>query len=92
MGTFADVTHLSTTTHSATPGAGPDRSIAFQRISLATADLTRDSVRSLIGTQGGMISGGGDTFSSIIFPFRDGNRSARASREMARSLGVGTAR
>jgi hypothetical protein len=51
-----------------------------------TAGLTRSQVSMLIGRHGGMIAGRPGQSASLLFPFDDGNRAARASREIAQTL------
>lgn len=51
--------------------------------------LDRARVARTIGAHGGMIAGkGGDSATTLTFPFKDGNRAGRASFDLARALGV----
>ena len=64
---------------------------AFERLSDATRKLDRSRSGEIVGPHGGMI-GGAPGSSSLTFPFRDADRAARASRELARALEIGVAR
>ncbi len=84
MGTYARPLHI------APPFAHPpgeselNRLHAFKNISESTTHLDRASLATLLGSQGGMATGKPDAPVIIHFPFRDGNRAARASRAIAR--------
>jgi hypothetical protein len=64
----------------------PDRSRLLEHMVRLTAGLTRSQVSMLIGRHGGMIAGRPGQTASLLFPFDDGNRAARASREIAQTL------
>lgn len=91
MGTFAEVPHLKSSLLAADAGAF-DRSLAFGSIVEATKTLDKARVLALLAPNGGMVAGAGSDIHDVTFPFHDSNRAARASREMARGLGIGTDR
>lgn len=70
-------------------GGEPDRGYAFSAIREATRPLDQRAVAALLGNSGGMITGAGSGASVITFPFTDGNRASRASREVARTVHLG---
>jgi hypothetical protein len=64
----------------------------LEQLEELTEGLTRTQVSMLIGGHGGMIAGRPGRGASLLFPFDDGNRAARASRELAETLGRRAAR
>ncbi len=93
MGAFADAPQLRATL--LTPpdaGDGLDTAYAFDQLVAATKGLERGRISTVIGKHGGMIAGKPDASSSITFPFKDGNRAGRASRDIALELGIGVER
>jgi hypothetical protein len=58
---------------------------ALDRLGQAFEPFDRPRVGKLVGTHGGMIAGRAEGPGSITFPFRDGNRAARASLELVRA-------
>jgi hypothetical protein len=91
MGTFAEVPHLKPSVL-ASDGGAFDHLLAFGSIVESTKTLDKARVLSLLAPNGGMIAGTSSDIHAITFPFHDSNRAARASREMARGLGIGTDR
>ncbi len=84
MGTYARPLHIAPP-FAHPPGEGElNRLHAFKNISEGTTHLDRASLATLLGSQGGMATGKPDAPVIIHFPFRDGNRAARASRAIAR--------
>lgn len=69
-----------------------ERDAVLARIASATKAASKSEVATWVGTQGGMISAPADGPTRITFPYRDSNRASRASREIARQLGIGVAR
>ncbi len=88
MGAFADPPQLRAAVLAADAGADP----ILDRVEQAGAELTKARVAKLIGSDGGMIAGRPDGPHTLTFPFKDGNRAARASLELARELNVGVVR
>jgi len=88
LGTYAEPPHLSSPFLRPVGGSEIDRSIALQNIKRAAARLDRPLLASVLGRQGGMVMGKAGSGVTITFPFRDGNRAARASRQLARVLGL----
>lgn len=66
-----------------------DRVQLLAMVAQATKRLTKRRVATLIGDHAGMIAGREEGPTTITFPFRDGNRAARASLALARSVGIG---
>lgn len=64
------------------------RTRAFELIGKATTQLDRAATATLIGHELGMISGRAGRPSRLTYPFRDANRAARSSVEVARALGL----
>jgi hypothetical protein len=60
----------------------------FSRIQGAALRLKRPEVAKLVGHAGGMIAGPQQGPSTLTFPFKDGNRSSRASRRLAFELSL----
>lgn len=89
LGTFADPPHL------ADPYLRPigqpeiDRALAFASITRVASALDRPLVASLIGREGGMVMGKPGEAVTLTFPFEDGNRASRLSREIARLTEIG---
>jgi hypothetical protein len=87
MGTYADVPHVQRALLEPDGGAGLDRGFAFEQLVSATRRLDRSRLGVILSPHGGMIGGGpGSTF--LTFPFRDADRAARASRDLARALDI----
>lgn len=55
----------------------------------APVGITRDAVTRWVAPAGGMVSGTNKTVSTIMFPFRDASRAARAAHLVAQQLGTG---
>ncbi|HVW26505.1 MAG TPA: hypothetical protein VHC69_14150 [Polyangiaceae bacterium] len=73
----------------APPGAtGRDLGYAFQNVSNATSALKKTRVMTMLGPELGMIAGLDGQVSTVTFPFRDANRSSRATHAIARELGI----
>ncbi|MCA9597419.1 MAG: hypothetical protein KC776_29095 [Myxococcales bacterium] len=89
MGAFADPPQLRAALIRHDGVVSPEASGTLGQLEDAAKDLTKPRVAKLIGSDGGMIGGHPDGPHAITFPFKDGNRAARASRELARELGVG---
>ncbi len=66
-----------------------DPAFAFRNVENATSALKKVRIMTMLGAEGGMIAGLDGQSSTITFPFRDSNRASRASREIARDLGIG---
>jgi hypothetical protein len=89
MGTYAGVSHVkSAVLHPTDAGAGFDRAFALAEIAKAAEPLDRSRVLDLIGKHGGMIAGRAESSMTISFPFKEGNRAARTSLDIARSLNL----
>lgn len=71
---------------------GLDAAFAFQNVARAAAPATRARVAAMIGAEAGMMVGAEGKPTTLSFPFRDSNRAARASRVIARELGIGDER
>jgi len=65
-----------------------DRGLAFRNVASAASPLKKARIMTLLGAENGAISGKDDQLSTVTFPFRDANRASRASREIARQLGI----
>lgn len=91
MGTYARALHVRNSVLRPAGGA-IDRGHAFRRIASATAPLDKERVRTMLAPYGGMIAGSDEGPFAIRFPFRDANRASRASRGLARELGIGVHR
>jgi hypothetical protein len=90
MGTHADVPHVKRALLEPEAGASLDRGFAFERLEDATRRLDRSRLGVILSPNGGMI-GGSPGSSFLTFPFRDADRAARASRDLARALGIAAA-
>lgn len=86
LGAYADPPHIASPFYREVGSRDFDHSLAFDSISHATEKLDRPFLASVLGRQGGHIMGSTSGASLITFPFKDGNRAARASRELARLL------
>jgi len=91
MGTGNDSPHLAPSVLLGDAGVF-ERDAVLVRIAAASQGASKSQVATWVGAQGGMISAPSDGDVHITFPFRDSNRAARASREIARQLGIGVAR
>lgn len=67
-------------------GDSGDRSRLLGTLAEAAARLPRAEVSMLVGRHGGMIAGRPGQSAMLLFPFDDGNRAARASREIVGAL------
>jgi hypothetical protein len=75
------------------PGAGSvDRAFAFKNVSAATEGVNKTRAVTLVSPELGALSGTDGQLSTLTFPFRDSNRASRASRGVARALGIGDGR
>jgi serine/threonine-protein kinase len=92
MGAFADPPQLRATLLAADGGSDPSQSGVLDQLGTAGAELTKARIAKLIGSDGGMIAGRPDGPHTLTFPFKDGNRAARASLALARELDVGVTR
>jgi|RhiMethySRZTD1v2_1073278.scaffolds.fasta_scaffold11777_7 hypothetical protein len=88
MGTYADVPHLAPALLGPDGGAVLDRAFAFERIGGATQGLDRGRLAVALSPHGGMIKGSTQGPFELTFPFRDADRAARASRDLARALKI----
>jgi len=84
LGTYAEPPHLSPPFLHAVGGTELDRSVALNNIEHVAGNIDRALLASVLGRQGGMVVGKKNEGVTIAFPFRDGNRAARASRDLAR--------
>ncbi len=84
MGTYADPPHLAATHMSPLGESEMDRGLAFDSISQVTQAIDRPLLATLVGRQGGMVMGDQKHLTTVTFPFADGNRASRLSREIAR--------
>lgn len=66
-----------------------DRVFAFRNIRAATHDLDRPALASTLGTNQGMAMGKSGESVLITFQFQDGSSASRASRKLARLVGIG---
>jgi serine/threonine-protein kinase len=89
LGTYAEPPHLVEAFLHGPTATEIDRSIAFGNIRAAESKLSQRDVASLVGRSGGMISGPANGPFVITFPFTDGNRGSRASRDLARATSIG---
>lgn len=89
MGVFGDVPDVRRSVLSPNGDGADDLGFAFANIARATAPLKKNRVMSMVGAEGGMISGLDDQPSTLSFPPRDPNRASRASHAIARDLGIG---
>jgi hypothetical protein len=87
MGTYADVPHVGRALLEPDGSSELNRGYAFEQLANASRTLDRSRLGVILSPHGGMI--GGSTGSSYLtFPFRDADRAARASRDLARTLGI----
>jgi hypothetical protein len=84
MGTFASPPHLSPAYYQRLGEHGMDHGYAYESISRVTGLIDRKLLAGLVGRQGGMVMGRPGELTTITFPFDDGNRASRLSREIAR--------
>jgi len=89
LGTFADPPHLAEPYLRPLGAAELDRAFAFASIARVTSALDRPLVASLMGREGGMVMGRPGEAVTLTFPFEDGNRASRSSREIARLTNIG---
>lgn len=66
-----------------------DRAYALATLRQAADGLDQRRIAALLGPSGGMITSPPTGGAVITFPFTDGNRASRASREFARALRLG---
>jgi len=89
LGTFAEPPHLADPFLRPLGGREIDRALAFGAITRVSTALDRPLVASLIGREGGMVMGRPGEAVTLTFPFEDGNRASRLSREIARLTEIG---
>ncbi len=89
MGTYAFPTHVAEPFLHAPSTNDIDRAHAFSNVLRASAKLDQRAIAAHVGRSGGMISGPTAGPFIITFPFTDGNRAARASRDIARATKIG---
>ncbi len=89
LGTYAEPPHLVEAFLHGPTATELDRSIAFGNVRAAASKLTQRDIASVVGRSGGMISGPANGPFIITFPFTDGNRGSRASRDLARATSIG---
>lgn len=92
MGTFAEHPDIRASSLAPVGATGIDPAFAFRSVANASAALKKTRVMAMVGAEAGMISGLDDQVSTVTFPFRDSNRASRASRIIARDLGIGESR
>jgi serine/threonine-protein kinase len=88
MGTFGETPDIRPALLSPPGASFVDRGLAFQNVASATAPLKKARVMKSVGAENGAIAGKDEQVSAITFPFRDANRASRASRGIARELGI----
>lgn len=89
MGTYARPLHLARP-FTRRPGEEKlNRYHAFESIVDKTKAVTRTDLATLLGQEGGMATGRDGDQVLITFPFGDGNRASRASRNIVRVTGLG---
>lgn len=86
LGTYAEPPHLAGAFLHAPGEAALDRSVALENIERASTRADRSLLAGVLGRQSAMITGKRGDGVVITFPFRDGHRASRASRELARLL------
>lgn len=84
MGIYARPRHVSRSYTHAVGADTLDPLLAFRSVEKATEHLDRAALATLAGSQGGMATGKEGDAVVISFPFRDGNRASRTSRNIAR--------
>lgn len=84
MGVLANPPHLAVPFLRGPGEPHTDPGHAFVNIAQSTSRLDRNSLATLVGSEGGMATGRPGGSVTITFPFRDGNRSSRVSRSLAR--------
>jgi hypothetical protein len=87
MGTYADVPHVGRALLEPDGSSALDRGYALEKLVQATRSLDRSRLGVILSPHGGMIGGSAGS-SYLTFPFRDADRAARASRDLARALGI----
>jgi serine/threonine-protein kinase len=92
IGTFGDVPDVRRSVLVRAGASADDPVFAFQNIRKAAAPLKKTRIMTMVGAEGGMISGLDDQPSTLSFPPRDPNRAARASHRIAQELGIGEER
>jgi hypothetical protein len=85
MASYSDVPLLKPNVLGGLSGP-PEHGHAFDAIGSAAARMDRNAAATLVGRELGMVSGGRDHTAHLTFPFRDANRSTRASVGAARAL------
>ncbi len=85
MASYSDVPLLKPNVLGGISGP-PEHGHAFDAIGSAAASVDRNAAATLVGRELGMVSGGRDHAAHLTFPFRDANRSTRASVGAARAL------
>lgn len=88
MGTYSFPTHVAEPFLHPPSSSDIDRSHAFSNVVDAGSKLDQRAIAGVVGKSGGMISGPAGGPYVITFPFGDGNRSARASRDLARATKI----
>lgn len=89
LGSFADPPHLAEPYLHPVGAREVDRAHAFASITRVASALDRPLLASLIGHEGGMVMGKPGEAVTLTFPFEDGNRASRLSREIARLTNIG---
>jgi hypothetical protein len=85
MASYSDVPLLKPNVLGGISGP-PEHGHAFDAIGSAAASIDRNAAATLVGRELGVVSGGRDHTARLTFPFRDANRSTRASVDAARAL------
>jgi hypothetical protein len=89
LGIFAEPPHLADPYLRPMGQPEVDRALGFASIARVASALDRPLVASLIGREGGMVMGRPGEAVTLTFPFEDGNRASRLSREIARLTEIG---
>jgi hypothetical protein len=89
LGTFAEPPHLAEPYLHPVGAQELDRAHAFANITRVSSALDRPLLAGLLGREGGMVMGRPGEAVTLTFPFEDGNRASRLSREIARLTNIG---
>lgn len=88
LGVHAEPPHLSTALLHPSAEDAVDESSILSRLDQALSPLDRKTLSSLLGKHGGLAMSQPDGSVILTFPFSDGNRASRLSRELSRQLGL----
>jgi hypothetical protein len=88
MGAFDSAPQLKPELVKDEQGAPLPTDRALQAIALASQSMRKADLKAWLASDGGMVAGDDQKSSTITFPFKDSNRASRASRRIARGLGL----